>query len=142
MAYENAKAVLKEVQSSKERFNRLCYRIFRLEAELGASGVNYDGMPHGTTPTSPTESAAIQLTEAKRQRAQAWEQWQAAEYKVTAIINSVQDIAQRELLAYRYMEGLQWEEITVRLGYSLRHVHRVHALALCEVQMILGGFNK
>lgn len=152
MAYENAKAVLKEVQRHWTAYNVLYYRAQRLEAEIEASGVNYDGMPHGGTPTSPTEAIAIMLADTRAEIAKAWQAYTEARTKAVAIINSVEDDKQSAVLKYRYLDGLKWEDIAILLTpeekavqyeyLTVRHVHRIHAAALCEVQMILGGFDK
>ena len=36
----------------------------------------------------------------------------------------------RMLLRYRYIEGLPWEEVCVRMSYSWRQTHRLHSKAL------------
>ena len=40
----------------------------------------------------------------------------------------------RMLLRYRYIEGLTWEEVCVRLSYSWRQTHRLHARALDQLR--------
>lgn len=36
----------------------------------------------------------------------------------------------RLLLRFRYIEGLPWEEVCVRMNYSWRQTHRLHSKAL------------
>lgn len=142
MAYENAKAYLKEYKNTVMLHERLCFRVQRLEASIGASGINYDGLPRGTKPSSPTEAAAIMLVDSKRKRDEVWDKVQKAEEKVEAVIESLEDEQQRVVLAYRYLEGMNWDEIACKMNYTERHMHRIHAEALCEVQMKLGGFDR
>lgn len=40
----------------------------------------------------------------------------------------------RTLLRYRYIDGLKWEEICVKMNYSWRSVHRLHAAALIRLK--------
>ena len=42
----------------------------------------------------------------------------------------------RTLLRYRYVDGLKWEEICVKMGYCWRQVHRIHREALTELEEI------
>lgn len=142
MAYENAKAQLKEYVQAQVLHDRLCFRVQRLEASIGASGINYDGLPRGTKPSSPTEAAAIMLVDSKRKRDDAWDRMQNAERKVEALIDTLDDEKQRAVLGYRYLEGMNWDEIACKMNYTERHMHRLHAEALCEIQMKLGGFDK
>lgn len=142
MAYEEAKAYLKRYEQAQISYERACFRVQRLEARIGASGVNYDGMPHGSTPKSPTEAAAIMLVDAKQRRNAKWEEVLEAYDSVQSMIESLEDTMQRAVLAYRYLEGMAWDEIAAQLNYAERSAHRVHAEALCEVHLKLGGFDK
>ena len=40
------------------------------------------------------------------------------------------DPTARMLMRYRYIEGLKWEEVCVRINYSWMQTHRIHAQAL------------
>ena len=40
----------------------------------------------------------------------------------------------RMLLRYRYMDGLKWEEVCVRMNYSWRQTHRLHGEALRQLK--------
>ena len=52
-------------------------------------------------------------------------------------IEQVQDSRYRRLLRARYLEGMTWEQIAVRMGYSWRQVVRMHGDALNEVDGIM-----
>jgi DNA-directed RNA polymerase specialized sigma subunit len=43
------------------------------------------------------------------------------------------DPTARMLLRYRYIEGLKWEEVCVRINYSWMQTHRIHAHALNQL---------
>ena len=141
MAYENAKKILKEYVRALKLHRRLCEKVERLE-DISASGINYDGLPRGTKPSSPTETAAIMLNVSKKKRDDAWDEVQEAERKVEALIESLEDVKLRTVLAYKYLDDLDWDEIACKMNYTERHTHRLHAAALCEIQMKLGGFDK
>lgn len=40
----------------------------------------------------------------------------------------------RELLQLYYVEGLKWEEVAERMGYSLCSVYRIHKFALNKIR--------
>jgi DNA-directed RNA polymerase specialized sigma24 family protein len=42
---------------------------------------------------------------------------------------------ERMLLRFRYIEGLPWEEVCVRMNYSWRQTHRMHSKALEALRM-------
>ena len=50
-------------------------------------------------------------------------------------VDRMQDQTEREILRYRYIDGLSWEEISARLNYSKRNVTRIHGRALQHFPM-------
>lgn len=44
------------------------------------------------------------------------------------------DPTARMLMRYRYIEGLKWEEVCIRINYSWMQTHRIHANALNQLQ--------
>lgn len=54
-----------------------------------------------------------------------------------AVIMRVDNATFRELLVLRYLNGLTFEKIAVRMNYSWRQVHRVHGRALIAVAEVL-----
>jgi len=49
---------------------------------------------------------------------------------IEKIINSVEDDRMRLILAFRYIDGLKWENICCETDYSWKQVHRIHNQAL------------
>ena len=43
---------------------------------------------------------------------------------------------QARLIRYRYIDGLTFESIAERIGYTWQHTHRIHAAALAELEKI------
>lgn len=37
---------------------------------------------------------------------------------------------EREVLRYKYLDGLTWEQVAEEMSYSWRHVHNIHSIAL------------
>lgn len=50
-------------------------------------------------------------------------------------INNLPNVDERLVLRLRYLEFLEWDEITQRLSYSLRQIYRIHAAALANVNL-------
>ena len=57
------------------------------------------------------------------------------EEKIEKIIDSLEDSRQRTVMRYRYISGLEWEEVCVKAHYSWQHTHRLHADALNKLNM-------
>lgn len=50
--------------------------------------------------------------------------------KIEREINAVANEDEKAVLRYRYIKGMTWEAVCVRIGYSWRQTHRTHARAL------------
>lgn len=51
---------------------------------------------------------------------------------IMARIDKVDDPLLAEILIERYVDRLCWQDIALNLNYDVRHVHRLHGLALQE----------
>lgn len=97
----------------------------------------YDGMPHGTGGGDPTALTAIKIAaddlaqriygqiEAKRQAREA----------IRDAIESLPNEAEKSVFYCRYIGGMTWEQVAVRLDYSYRHTLRLHGEGLEHLQI-------
>lgn len=51
-------------------------------------------------------------------------------------IDKVDDVVERALLRYRYINGWTWEEIAEKLGYSVMNTHRLHKRAVDNFNLL------
>ncbi len=42
---------------------------------------------------------------------------------------------EQEVLRLRYILGMKWEEVAVKMGYSWKQTHRIHSSALKNFKM-------
>ena len=57
------------------------------------------------------------------------------EKEIEKVIDSLEDSRERTVMRYRYISGLEWEEVCVKAHYSWQHTHRLHADALNKLNM-------
>ena len=57
------------------------------------------------------------------------------EKDIEKVIDSLKDSRERTVMRYRYISGLEWEEVCVKSHYSWQHTHRLHADALKKLKM-------
>lgn len=55
--------------------------------------------------------------------------------EITGVIKAVANIERQTLLEKRYLCFLSWEKIAVDMGYDLRYIHKLHAIALEECKI-------
>lgn len=93
-----------------------------------------DGMPHGSS-QSDLSAYAAKLDE-QMSKLKKWQNEKVRLYNdILDRIRRVEDDNQRALLICRYIKGMSWEDIAVSLGYTWRHVHRIHSQALDSINL-------
>lgn len=75
------------------------------------------------------------LLAAKQDMAQSIDALIALRDEISASIDAVEDDTLRQLLAYRYISKLTWEQVADKMGYCFRNVYRLHNRALTYVRM-------
>ena len=58
------------------------------------------------------------------------EAWAGEQLRAAAAIDRIEDPVGREVLRYRYLDGLDWREIAARMRFSREWLWRVHRRAL------------
>lgn len=91
--------------------------------------VTNDGMPHGTDKKDLSDYA-VKVDEIEQKLVAARYSRICAFQEVQRRIEAMEDEAEKDLLTYRYLRGLKWEEVAVRMGYSWRKIHYLHSDAL------------
>lgn len=89
-------------------------------------------MPHGTNISKPTEEKAIRLADRRLRLIDAELEAIRVKQEVFDFIDNI-DGVEGEVLKYRYVDLLTWEEICIRVHYSWRQTHRIHRRALAIV---------
>ena len=130
----NSNQVKKELwqyQNAKKEYDRLKAKIEEIETQIMALGVDYSKEKVQSTPGNDKLADAIdtlsKLREDAINEAKAMSDSMVNTY---GMIEKVKDPLQRQLLQMRYIDAEEWEAICYRLGYSWRHIHRMHKEAL------------
>ena len=55
------------------------------------------------------------------------------EKEIETVIDELKDSRERTIMRYRYISGLEWEEVCVKAHYSWKHTHRLHSDALNKI---------
>ena len=60
-------------------------------------------------------------------------------YTIRHFISALSDSTYRTILERHYMLNENWEKIAEKLGYSVRHVNRLHNQAIACLEKLFGG---
>ena len=129
MTTEEKKRYLRRYLAAKRRERMLLEQMEELRASQTSPKSWGDGMPHGAGTADLSgyaarwDGLAAQL-EAARQEA-------VATYtEIWGAVNRCPSALDVELLTRRYLLGQSWERIAVEMGYSYRHVTKLHGRSL------------
>lgn len=134
--YEKEKRWLWTYQNIERERQQIRAKLEEVEAAMEAPKVQrLDGMPRGGTPDggSAIESLVAKRIELQQLYQEKLAAMAATQLEIEQAIESLDPTA-RLLLRCRYLEGLKWEEVCVRLNYSWRQTHRLHGEALRKLR--------
>ena len=132
---EKKKLFLKSYLRDKQAVRRIEEQLAELRLSKLSPGMSMgDGMPHGSDMRDLSDYAA-KVDELERELIQKRYDRICSFRKVQTAIEELEDETEKDLLTYRYLNGMKWEEIAVKMGYSWKHIHRIHAVALKDLNM-------
>lgn len=77
-----------------------------------------------------TESAVLRVMELEERLDREIDELTAKRQEIELTVNAVPDEVQREVLTRRYLLYQKWEVIAEEMNYGVRHVHKIHLIAL------------
>lgn len=132
---EKKKEFLMSYQRGRQKVKRLERQLTELRInKMGPSAINNDGMPHGSD-MSDLSDYAVKLDEIEQEIVKARYERICAFQQVQRAIEIMGNEHEKDLLTYRYIGGLKWEEVAVKMGYSWQHIHKIHSKALENLKM-------
>ena len=131
---EKKKLFLKSYLRDKQAVIRIEEQLAELRASKISPSPISDGMPHGTSLSDLSDYAA-KVDELERELIQKRYDRICAFQRVQSAIEAVEDEAEKDLLTHRYLRGMKWEEIAVKMGYSWRKIHYLHGDALEHLEI-------
>ncbi len=132
---EKKKRYLRGYRISIRRLKRLQSELTEVRSmKLGVS-VNYDGMPHGSNGTGGLSGYAADLDKLER-GIQAERYRRIKNYKsIKKCIDGLEDDRESDVLFYRYIKGFEWYQVAEVMGFSERHITRLHGKALAHLNV-------
>lgn len=90
---------------------------------------SYSDMPHGGG-SDKVQTAAVEVAELTDKLNRKLYQAIMVQENIKKLLESLDDIKLRQLMSYRYINGMRWEEIAVLMNYDYRYVLKLHRKAL------------
>lgn len=126
---EKKKEFLKRYRKAVRREQDILDEIQRLRADKMFPSVCNDGMPRGSSQTDLSDYAANideAIEELKEERLEKIKIYR----EIAMRIRCMKDEDEQEVLRMRYIKGMKWEEVAIKMNYSYRGVLKIHGKAL------------
>lgn len=127
---ENLKKRLHQYRDLEAERQQIEKDLERVEDLMNSPrGSNLDGMPRSPGIGDPVLAVVSQHQALQERYRLQLEKLAASQLLIEEMIDGLEPIA-RQLMRYRYIEGLTWEEVCVAIRYSWSQTHNIHAKAL------------
>ena len=132
-----AKEFLRQVYRLNELINSDLEELQNLrELSRSVSSPVFEEKISGTRNTDPPFVRYVgKIIDLEKQIQQEVDRLVKLKSDIREAINQMQNVDEKLLLRYRYINFLNWEEICVNLNVSIRTVHRLHSSALQHLKV-------
>jgi len=126
---------LRKYQNIKREQEQLRDHLEEIEAALYYPKIpQLSDMPGGgAKEANPQEELAIYHIELQGRYRAKLEELAAEQLAIEKAIETLEP-AQRMLFRYRYLEGLKWEEVCIKINYSWKQTHNLHSAGLKQLR--------
>lgn len=131
---ELKKAYLKGFERAVRQMNRFEERIKEIRDSRMSISVASDGMPHAHNTNDLSSYAAMLDQELSRYLKARYERDMKCK-EIRDKIERLDNEDEKDVLTYRYIKLMKWEDICSAMHHSWQHVHRIHAKALKNFKM-------
>lgn len=127
------KRELKRYKEMDCELKRLEDKIAEIETKLySVKTPTLSDMPKGGMAADMADKIA-KLADLKALYDDKWDELINERLRIEEAINSLEDSTERALMGYKYIDGLTWEEVCVKINYSWKQTHRIHSRALKNI---------
>lgn len=130
MTNAEKKAWLRRYQDSLRQEKELAEEVEQLRARACSCSLAFTGMPGAQGDGQALPRAVEKILQAQLELQRQIEQGDVIRRQIVAVLESIPDPRDRELLRRKYLLGQRWEIISEKMGLELRWVYRRHRRAI------------
>ena len=131
---EQKKYFLRSYRRAAKKEQRILEKIQKLRMDKMFPSVANDGMPHGSS-QSGLDAYIEKLSECQEELKAIQLEKAICKGNIEKLIHNLHDENEQKVLRLHYIDGMTWGSIANELIYSERHIHRIHASALNNINM-------
>ncbi len=130
MTNQEKKKWLLEYRRLEQNIERDMEELQRLESRAEKITSMVSDMPKGSQQGDSLQRSVEKICELKVSLNQRIDAAVEKRKEIETVIETLEDKTLQLLLRYRYIDGMTWEQITVKMRYDYRWVLRLHGRAL------------
>ncbi len=135
MTNSEKKAWLGQYRANEREIDRLTEEIQRWGSLATKMGTGFSSVPRSARQGDRVQISVEKITELQAEICDKVDKRVALRREIEQAIAAVKDGVLRLLLAYRYIDGLTWEQVAVEMRYDYSHV------AFCLHNKALSGIK-
>ena len=114
---------------------RLCDEYARWMERATVLSPAITDMPKGGGQSDPVQRAVIAMCDLGADIGKKMDALSRVRCEIECSLQSIEDGTLRLLMEYRYLNGMTWEEVAVKMNYNYRWVLRLHGRALAAMEI-------
>lgn len=129
------KDYLRSYRDRQRELQQLEDMLMEIEARMSSPRIQQmTGMPASPSPDNDQMLALVDKhLQLKARYLAKMDELAAEQLEIETAIDSLEPF-EREMFRLRYIQGVKWEDICVRMNYSWRQIHRAHKEALIKLE--------
>lgn len=135
MTNQEKKKWLLEYRRLEQNIERDMEELQRLESRAEKITSMVSDMPKGSQQGDSLQRSVEKICELKASLNQRIDAAVEKRKEIEAVIETLEDKTLQLLLRYRYIDGMTWEQIALKLNYSYMHVCRLHGQSLSQIML-------
>ena len=125
---DHKKEYLKQYEKAVRQMKRSEEKIKEMHLSKIMPSAGNDGMPHAHNNTDLSAYAALLDEEERRYMKARYHRIKLCR-EITDKIERMDNEDEKDVLMYRYIRLMKWEDICVKMGHSWQNTHRIHKKA-------------
>lgn len=135
MTNQEKKKWLLEYRKLDQDIERDMEELQRLKSRAEKITSMVSDMPKGSQQGDSLQRSVEKICELKASLNQRIDAAVEKRKEIEAVIETLEDKTLQLLLRYRYIDGMTWEQIALKLNYSYMHVCRLHGQSLSQIML-------
>lgn len=131
---DKKKEFLRRYRECERREHEILEEIQRLRMDQMFPSMVNDGMPKGSQQSDLSDYMVLLDEQIDRLKQERLEKARTRE-QIDLAIRRMENPDEQRVLRLRYLWGLKWEEVAVKMSYSWKQIHRLHSSALDNFEM-------